>query len=153
MHPAHDRHGKEWQMNVLRTTPSSHSRIGGSSEHDPAFVLAVLRAFSGRSSIYELTRKIVATLNSEGPQLQEVQLIVRETGVVHGEFGFAELFAERKALLEPWLGDPSEQVRKFAVEQMPLQDQLIAAEHRSVEATNALRKLQYGEELGGDARE
>lgn len=125
--------------------------IDGGSEHDLAFVVAVLRSFSGRSCIYELTRKIVAALNPENPLLQEVQLALRETGVVRGEFGFADLHAERKALLGPWLDDPSEQVRKFAGEQMHLLDQLIAAEHRSIEATTALRKLQYGEELDGNA--
>ncbi|CAB3743931.1 hypothetical protein LMG24238_07170 [Paraburkholderia sediminicola] len=125
--------------------------IDGGNERDLAFVLSVLRAFSGRTCIYDLTRKIVATLNAGNPLLEQVQLALRETGVVHGEYGFADLYAERKALLGPWLTDPSERVREFAEEQMRLLDQLIAAEHRSVETRSALRKLQYGEELDGRA--
>ena len=66
--------------------------------------------------------------------------------VVCGEFGFAELHAGRKAMLEAWLTDPSEKVRIFAAEQIRELDRSIATETRSAEASIAMRKLNYGEE-------
>jgi hypothetical protein len=69
---------------------------------------------------------------------------------VSGEFGFAELHEQRKALLGSWMDDPSELVRSFAAEQIRIHDQRIAAENRSAEASIALRKLEWGEELDGD---
>ncbi len=121
--------------------------IAGGSEQDMAFVLGVLSAFEGKPCVYGLVRTIIAALDSESPLLHEAQSVLYATGVVSGEFGFAELHIERKALLEPWLADPSERVRMFATDQIRELDRSIAAENRSAEASIALRKLEYGEEL------
>lgn len=121
--------------------------ISGGNEEDVAFVLGVLSAYEGRPCIYELIRMIVATLIIESPLLSKAQSALDETGVVSGEFGFAELHEERKALLEPWIEDHSELVRAFAEERIRKLDLLIAAENRSAEASIALRRLEYGEEL------
>lgn len=127
--------------------------LAGGDEEDLAFVLGVLSAFEGRACIYELMREIVGTLTPESHLLGKAQSVFDETGVVSGEFGFAELHAERKALLEPWLDDLNETVRIFAVEKIRDLDLGIAAETRSAEASIALRKLDYGEELDGNEGE
>ncbi len=121
--------------------------ISGGNEQDLAFVLSVLSAFLGQPNIFELVRKIVAMLPPGNPLLQKAKSALMETDGVSGEFGFAELYAERKKLLVPWLSDPSEQVRKFASEINQFLEQRIATENRSAETSIALRKLQYGEEL------
>lgn len=124
--------------------------VAAGNEQDLAFVLGVLSAYQGNPNIYELVRAIVAVLNPESQLLRVARSVLQETGVVTGEFGFAELHAERKALLEAWLADPSEVVKAFATEQIRELDRQIAAETRSAEASIALRKLEYGEELDGD---
>ena len=127
--------------------------IADGNDEDMAFVLGVLSAFEGKLCIYGLVRSIVAKLAPENPLLHEAQSVLRESGVVSGEFGFAELHSERKALLKAWLADPSEMVQIFAIEQIRDLDRWIAAENRSAEASIALRKLNYGEELdGGEER-
>ncbi|MEQ7993518.1 GTP pyrophosphokinase [Xanthomonas hortorum] len=120
------------------------------NERDLAFVLGVLSAFEGKPCVFGLVRVIVATLPPDSQLLREACSVLHATGVVSGAFGFAELHAERKALLEAWLADPSEAVRTFASEQIRERDRWIAAENRSAEASLALRKLNYGEELDGD---
>jgi hypothetical protein len=47
----------------------------------------------------------------------------------------------------PWLTDENSRVRAFAKSQIRQLEQSIAAETRSAEASAALRKLSYGEEL------
>lgn len=121
--------------------------ITDGNEQDLEFVLGVLSAFEGKSCIYELVRSIVAKLNPGNRLLLNAQSVLCESGVVSGEFGFAELHAKRKALLAAWLTDPSETVQIFATEQIRDLDRWIAAENRSAEASIALRKLDYGEEL------
>lgn len=121
--------------------------IAGGNDQDLAFVLGVLSAFEGKPPIYELVRTIIAVLDTESQLLGEARSVLRESGVVCGEFGFADLHAGRKAMLEAWLTDPSETVRIFAAEQIRELDRQIAAEIRSAEASIALRKLEYGEEL------
>lgn len=121
--------------------------VAGGNEQDMAFVLGVLSAFEGKPCVYEHVRAIVGNLNPENPLLQEARSVLRETGMVCGQFGFAELHAERKALLQEWLTDPNAMVQTFATELTRDLDRWIAAENRSAEASIALRKLEYGEEL------
>ena len=124
--------------------------VAGDDDEDLAFVLSVLFAFEGRARIYGLMREIVAALTPESPLLNKAKSVLHETGVVSGEFGFAELHAERKVLLEPWLDDPSQMVRIFAAERITDLDLCIAEENRSAEESIALRRLDYDEELNGD---
>ena len=123
--------------------------IADGSQEDLAFVLAVLAAFEGKASVYGFVRTIVAALEPGSRLIDQARSVLHEAGVVSGTFGFAELHAERKTLLEPWLDDPSDTVRTFASEQIRELDRWMAAETRSAEASIALRKLQYGEELDG----
>lgn len=73
--------------------------------------------------------------------------MLQESGVVGGAFGFAELHARRKALLEPWLQDENDAVKAFAASHIRYLERQIAAEVRAAEASIALRKLSYGEDL------
>lgn len=123
--------------------------IASGDEQDLAFALGVLSAFEGKPCIYGLVRAIVVSLSPDSRLIREARSVLQATGVVSGEFGFAELHAERKALLEPWLTDSHENVRRFATEQIHELDLQIAAETRSADASIAMRKLNYGEELDG----
>jgi len=133
--------GLEEQLKVL---------IKNGNEQDWAFVLGVLAAFEGRPFVFELVRVVISSLSPGSVLLRQAEGVLGESGVVSGEFGFAELHAERKALLKNWLDDPSELVRTFAAEQIRIHDQRIAAENRSAEALVALRKLEWDEDIAGD---
>lgn len=121
--------------------------IADGNEEDHTFALSVLSAFEGKEFIYEHVRSIVAVVDVDSPLVKKAMEVLQESGVVMGEFGFAELNAQRKALLEPWLRDESEKVRAFANSQIRYLEQRIAAEVRAAEASIALRRLNYGEEL------
>ena len=125
--------------------------VAAGNEADLSFVLGVLSAFEGKPCVYELVRSIVATSTAESPLLEAARAVLRESGVVMGEYGFAELHVERKRLLETWLADPCETVRSFAVDHIHELDMRIPAETRSAEASIAMRKLNYGEALAGGA--
>lgn len=121
--------------------------IADGNEEDLAFALAVLSAYEGKEVIYDHVRSIVGTLDINSPLIEKAKHVLQESGVVSGEFGFAELHARRKVLLEPWLRDEREAVKAFAVSQIRHLDQQIAAEVRAAEASIALRRLNYGEDL------
>lgn len=121
--------------------------IAGGKERDLEFALGILSAFEGQEFVYKLVRSIVAALKPGSQLLNEARSALSASGVISGEFGSAELYARRKEWLEPWLADPSENVRIFATEQIHELNQLIAGEIRSAEASIAMRKLNYGEEL------
>lgn len=121
--------------------------VDGQNKNDLEFVISVLSAFEGRPCIYPLARKIVTLLPLNDALLKDVDFALGESGVVTGEFGFAELYGGRKALLEPWLNDPSETVQAFARERIRTLEQQIATENRSAATSSALRKLRFGEDL------
>lgn len=121
--------------------------ISDGNEDDLAFALAILSAFEGKEVVYDHVRSIVAVLDVDSPLFKKAKHVLQESGVVSGEFGFAELHAQRKALLLPWLRDESETVRAFAASQIRDLEQQIAAEVRAAEASIASRRLNYGEDL------
>jgi hypothetical protein len=133
--------------------PLLSALIDAGDEQDLAFVLGVLSGFKGRAFIYDLVKSIVARLDLESWLRAKVRSILSESDGVRGEFGYAELYAERRKLLVPWLEDESESVRTFATESISELDRWIAAENRSAEASIALRKLEYGEDLGSGEAE
>lgn len=124
--------------------------IATGNDLDKAFVLRVLSAYEGKHCVYELVRLIVASLTPNNALLQDAKSALNETGMVSGEFGLVELYSERKVLLRTWLEDPSELVRHFADELIRTLDQRIAAENRSAEASIALRKLEWGQDLDSE---
>lgn len=125
--------------------------IESGDKQNLAFVLGVLSAFEGKACIYALVRSIISRLDLGNDLQHEARSVLDASGVVHGEFGFAELHGKRKELLGPWLADPSETVRKFATERIHALDLQIAAETRSADASIAMRKLNHGEELDAGA--
>jgi ppGpp synthetase/RelA/SpoT-type nucleotidyltranferase len=133
--------------------PRMQALIEGGRESDLDFVLGVLSGFEGKPCVYDLVRAIVAALETGNPLLVKAQQVLIPTGVVVGAYGFVELCTKRKALLQAWLDDPGEQVKVFASARIRELDQRIAAENRRAEATIALRKLDYDEELGGGPEE
>lgn len=121
--------------------------IANGNDQDLDFVLGVLSAFEGKPPVYKLVRKIIAVLKPESPLLRKAQSVLRESGSVSGEFGYAELHTERKKILEEWLSDQNKAVQKFAAEEITELSKQIAADTRSAEASIALRKLEYDEDL------
>jgi hypothetical protein len=121
--------------------------IANGKEDDLAFTLAILTAFEGKEVVYDHVRRILAALDVDSPLVKKAKNVLQESGVVSGEFGFAELHARRKTLLEPWLVDENETVKAFAASQIRHLELRIAAEVRAAEASIALRRLNYGEEL------
>lgn len=122
--------------------------VEGGEPQDFSFVLAVLAAYEGKSCVYGLVRAIVAALDPKSELQDEARSVLSVTGFVRGEFGFADLYTEQKGLLKDWLNDSNENVRHFAAQQIQELDRRIAAANRSAEASIAMRKLEYGEELG-----
>jgi hypothetical protein len=75
--------------------------------------------------------------------MSRVRAALDNTGVVHGEFGFAEAYRAKKKLLEDWLADSVTEVRDFAEIHMRELDNRIADETRRAETDTAMRNLKY----------
>jgi hypothetical protein len=71
---------------------------------------------------------------------------LENTGVVEGEFGFAEAYERKKNEVKDWMTDPDEKVQEFAKWYIANLEQLSAAERKRAEEEMVLRKHRYGEQ-------
>jgi hypothetical protein len=108
-----------------------------------------LGGFEGKSFLNPICKAAIS--NSLGNEVvtKEVSSILQETGVVSGEYGFADAREEKKQQLSDWLTDKDENVQKFAKSFFHQMDLEIASERRRAEEQIALRKLEYGEDIVG----
>jgi len=88
-------------------------------------------------------KAIIARLPDDDPLLEEVDIALVNTGVVHGEFGLAEAFRTKKEEVASWLTDDRPRVVAFAQRFMCNLDLRIASEQRSAEQRRALRQREF----------
>jgi hypothetical protein len=78
--------------------------------------------------------------------LNEVRVSIDNTGVVRGEFGFAEALQARKADLTEWLTDERPVVKAFAKKHIADLDLMITSERRRAESRREMRNRDYEED-------
>src|SRR5947208_9540893 len=107
---------------------------------DADFVLAVMENYHGEPETHEVLKRIVAKYPQDQSKLSGVRISFDSTGVVMGNFGFAEAMRQKKAALDPWLTDPHPEVRAFAEKHIRELDLRITDEQRRAEDEKALRE-------------
>lgn len=117
---------------------------------DLAFLVALMEAYNGQQFLYPILRVLVARLEPDDALLKVVARVFERSGVVSGEFGYAELNAERRRWIQPWLEDENDKVSAFGRKRIRELDATIASETRRAEISIAMRRLSYGEDVRGD---
>lgn len=118
--------------------------LEGKNEGDIAFVLAVLRNYEGVLAIHRVCKEVVRILPRHSTLLREIMVVLESTGMVSGEFGFAEAYEQKKLEIKDWLEDSDDKIKEFAREYTAVLDAMIAAERKRAEEDIALRKHKYG---------
>jgi len=108
------------------------------------FVLSVLRNYQGESFLHGICREIITTLPKNDDLDRVVLTVLHSTGVVVGEFGFAEAYERKIEEIKPWLNDENEKVRNFAAGYVASLETKTKAERRRAEEDIELRKHTYG---------
>ena len=124
--------------------------IVNGDDKDREFVLEVLSTFEGRECVFPIVREVVVTVEAESDILGRAHDVLNVSGVVSGEYGFADLYGARQERLRTWLEDPDVKVQQFAEEHIRNLSARIAAETRSAETDLAMRRLEYGEDYEPD---
>jgi hypothetical protein len=104
-----------------------------------------LRNYKGEFFIHRLCKEIVKSLPADSPLRNEIAIALETTGVVSGEFGFAEAYERKRLEVLEWLTDPDARVRDFAKSYIDGLEQMRDDERRRAEEDIALRKFRYGE--------
>lgn len=127
--------------------------IAGGKRDDIVYVGLLLREYEGAREIEEIAKEMVDALPPNDKLLAEVRVALQSSGVVSGEFGFVEVYKDRKARVEEWLNDPRKKVREFAEGFIHRMDNAIAAEQKRVEEDIARMRGEYGNDDDKDSED
>ena len=127
----------EFQKKLLET-----ARTG--EKDDLLFVLAILRNYDGSPVIQDICKDLVKISPKDDSILNEVDIILRSTGVVSGEYGFVNAYEKKIEEIEPWLSDDSSVVRDFAKRYVSDLRKSIEWEQKRADEDIALRKHLHG---------
>ena len=94
------------------------------------FVIQILQTYNGETFLYPLIKKIISILNENDTRLDSIETIFTCTGVVRGAYGMSETYMKRKTVIETWLTDDDDKIRKFAECFTHTLDNLIKFEHK-----------------------
>ncbi|WP_027666116.1 hypothetical protein [Rhizobium leguminosarum] len=109
------------------------------------FVLDVLRNYEGQPFLNGICREILLRLSpDDGELLGKLEVVLRNTGVVHGDFGFAQAYEDKANAIEGWLSDPSDKVRIFAERFSRELRQVASEDRRRAHEELQLRKHKFG---------
>jgi len=112
-------------------------KAGGNTEAD--FALAILQNYRGETSTHVVLKEIVSRFPDDSSQIRLVKNSIDQTGVVSGEFRFAEAWQARKESLTEWQADHRPVVKAFAKEHIAELDLRIQSEWRSIETEKEMR--------------
>lgn len=117
--------------------------VDGGAERAGDFAVSLLRAYSGEVFPLELARQLVARLSEGAEAIEGIDIVLSETGVVSGAFGFVDAYRAKAEALEPWLEDEVDRVRTFAKRFRHRLSQRIASEQQRAEESEAMRRLEF----------
>jgi hypothetical protein len=113
-------------------------------ERNLQIVMAILKNYEGEIFLHKICKELIKALPENDKRLIEIEIILMSTGVVRGEFGFAEAYEQKKQEVADWLQDQHEQIRNFADRYLKDLDLRIAQETRRAKESIELRKHQFG---------
>lgn len=105
------------------------------------FALEILQNYEGQPTTHVPLKRIVARYSSNAQKMSRVKLSLNNTGVVSGEYGFANALRKKKKLMEDWLADNDPTIQEFAKQHVRELDLGIAAETKRADDGIALRRL------------
>ena len=113
------------------------------SESDAKFILAVLENYHGEETTHEILKRLLVRFPKDERVRAGVVISLESTGVVMGEFGFADALRGKLEIVRMWATDPRPEVRAFAEDEIRSLELRITDEQRHAEGRKALRELEY----------
>jgi hypothetical protein len=95
---------KEYSNRVsLRFQQKLLNVIQSKEENDLLFVIAILRNYDGNSIIQDVCKEIIKLLPDGSNLIDELSIVLWDTGVVSGEYGFVEAYKKKIDEIQHWL--------------------------------------------------
>jgi ppGpp synthetase/RelA/SpoT-type nucleotidyltranferase len=117
------------------------AKKGGTDNFE--FIIRALNNYQGEATIHPVVQEIVAQQGEDHTLWNRLEIILENTGVVSGAFGFVDAMRERKARMHPWLEDARAPVKAFGDYCIRRLDNRVASEQRTAEMREEMRKRDF----------
>jgi len=117
---------------------------GGDTE--ASFALEIFQNYQGEISTFVILKEIVSRFSDDISKISSVESAIDRTGVVSGEFGFAEALQGKKESMIEWLTDERPAVKEFAQKHIAELSLRIASAHCRADTEKEMRIRSYDEE-------
>ncbi len=108
-------------------------------------VVHVLRAYEGEVFLHGVCKEFIKRYPTNSQYQKEIFIILSQTGVVSGEYGFVDLYKSKLNEIQSWKSDKDESIQKFLKEyESYLRDRIVSEEKRADEEVDHLKR-EYGE--------
>lgn len=121
-------------------------------DSDAKFILAVLENYHGEETTHEVLKRLLVRFPDDERVRTGVMISLESTGVVMGEFGFADALRGKLEIVRGWTTDPRPEVRTFAEDEARSLEVRITDEQRHAEGRKALRELEYDSDDDGQVK-
>lgn len=114
-------------------------------------IISILKNYKGEVALHPVFLELVLANDEQNEKQREMIMVVLEgTGVVRGEYGFADSYKRKIEEIKCWLKDENEKIRKFGRDYIDGLRMQITQETRRSDLRIAMRKREYGEDNSKD---
>jgi len=99
--------------------------------------------YHGEETTHEVLKRLLVRFPNNEKMSTGVMISLENTGVVMGEFGFANALRGKLEIVRQWASDPRPEVREFAEDEARSLELRITDEQRHAEGRKVLRELEY----------
>jgi ppGpp synthetase/RelA/SpoT-type nucleotidyltranferase len=113
--------------------------VHNKQEKSLLIALSILENFQGEEFLHPICKEIIKELPEHSLHHSKVMYILQKIDGVTGDYGFIEIWEQKKKEIEPWLNEANPKIVEFANKYKDCLDKQIKSEKRRVESDRALR--------------
>jgi len=108
-------------------------------DKNASIVISVLRAYKGESFLHNICKEFIKKYHND-KYIKEMIIILSQTGVVMGEYGFVEAYKAKKKEIQGWKKDKNKTIQSFIKKYEDYLDKSIASEQKRADEDVEMRK-------------
>lgn len=105
-------------------------------------VISVLRAYKGEPFLHGVCKEFIKKYHSD-KYMKEMFIILSQTGVVSGEYGFVEAYKAKRQEIQDWKQDRNKTILSFVGKYEAYLDKSIAYEQKRADEDVEMRKREF----------
>ncbi len=130
--PAFDKSLESEMINLIMKGGDKNAKI----------VISVLRAYKGEPFLYGVCKEFIKRYHSD-KYMKEMFIILSQTGVVIGEYGFVEAYRAKRQEVQDWEKDKNKTIQSFVRKYEDYLDRRITYEQKRADEDVELRKREF----------